>query len=261
MDLTTSLILGVVQGATEFLPVSSSGHLVLAERVLGSRASAGLVFEVSVHFATMLAVLIYFRTRIAGLVGSILPPYTLDKRDKLRLLLILGISTIPAGVIGLAFEKLVEDAFRSTTAVSLFLLVTAAMLLLTGLVKHGTLSVNLPRGLVIGMAQAAALLPGISRSGSTISAGLVLKIRPEEAAEFSFLLSLPAVFGATILKSFDLVSASQNAPAGVYVAGSLMAFVVGYLSIGWLIRVVKKGRFFYFGVYCAVVGLSSLIFL
>ena len=262
MDLLTSLILGFIQGATEFLPVSSSGHLVLAEKILGIKASSGLIFEVMLHFATMISVIIYFRKKIGRLILSLLPPYTSDKRPSLKLAGILIVGTIPAAVIGLAFEDYVESAFGSGKFAALMLIVTALLLLSTRLIKPGERTITFKSGMIIGVAQSIALLPGISRSGTTISTGLFLKMAPAEAAEFSFLLSLPAVFGASILKSFDLMSSSINsAEIGVYLAGAFSAFLVGYISIVWLMSLIKKGQFFYFGLYCLTVGTIGLALL
>jgi len=262
LDLITAIILGAIQGATEFLPVSSSGHLVLAEKILGGTASAGLIFEVIVHFATMVSVLIYFRNKIGKLLISLLPPYTEDKLPSLKLAVIIVIGTIPAVIIGLAFEDYIEIAFGSATMVSVMLIATACLLLSTRLVKPGKKQVGFKSGLIIGIAQAAAIMPGISRSGTTITAGLHLKIAPAEAAEFSFLLSLPAVFGAGVLKSFSLMSSPlESAQLGAYAAGAAAAFVIGYLSIAWLMSLIKKGQFFYFGLYCLLIGVSGLVFL
>ncbi len=262
MEIMTSIILGALQGLTEFLPVSSSGHLVLAEKLLGGKATTGLIFEVLVHFATMVAILIYFRKKIGRLLLSLFPPYTQDKYPLLKLAGIILIGTIPAVVIGLAFKDNIEQAFNSTKMVSLMLLITAVMLLMTRLARSKNLSVGPATGLLIGVAQSMALLPGISRSGATISTGLCLKIAPAEAAEFSFLLSLPAVFGATILKSFELTSTPlASGVFGAYLLGAITAFVVGYISIAWLMRIIKKGKFFYFGIYCFGLGITGLIFL
>lgn len=190
MDLLTSIILGTLQGLTEFLPVSSSGHLVLAEQIMGGKASTGLIFEVLVHFATMISVLIYFRKKIGGMILSLIPPYTEDKKPMLKLALIILIGTIPAVIIGLGFEDQIEAAFGSAKIAAIMLIVTSFILLSTRLSKKGSNSLSYGTGLIIGIAQSLALMPGISRSGTTISAGLHLKIDPAEAAEFSFLLSL-----------------------------------------------------------------------
>lgn len=262
MDLLTSIILGTLQGLTEFLPVSSSGHLVLAEKILGSKASTGLIFEVMVHFATMISVVIFFRKKILDLILSLLPPYTEDKKPKLKLAAIIIIGTIPAVVLGLGFEDKIEMAFGSSKVAATMLMVTSVILLSTRFRKHGTKSLSYGTGFLIGIAQSLALMPGISRSGSTISAGLHLKIDPAEAAEFSFLLSLPAVFGATLLKSVDIIKEPTVGGAiWIYLAGASAAFIVGYLSIAWLMRLIKKGQFFYFGIYCMLAGIAGLIWL
>ena len=262
MDIITSLVLGTLQGATEFLPISSSGHLVIAEKILGNRASTGLIFEVFVHSGTMVSVLIYFRKKIWQMIKFLIPPYTADKMPMLKLVGIIIISTIPIAVIGLAFESYVNQAFGSVKTTSLMLLLTALVLLSTSFVRAGKLEISLIKGLFIGIAQAVALLPGISRSGMTISTGLFLKVSPAQAVEFSFLLSLPAVFGATLLKAINL--ASEPLPGstfGIYLAGAVCAFIIGYLAIAWLMQIVKKGQFFYFGIYCLVIGISGLLFL
>jgi len=247
---------------TEFLPVSSSGHLVLAERFLGSNASTGLFFEVMVHFATMISVVIFFRKKIGRLLMSLLPPYTEEKKPVLKLAIIIVIATIPAVIMGLGFEDKIESAFGSAKVAAMMLIVTALILLSTRLRRHGTKTLNYGTGFLVGVAQSLALMPGISRSGTTISAGLHLGIDPAEAAEFSFLLSLPAVFGATILKSFQLAQEPvSGGQIGIYLAGAIAAFVVGYLSIAWLMKLIKKGQFFYFGIYCLIVGIAGVIWL
>lgn len=262
MDFLTGIFLGVIQGLTEFLPISSSGHLVLAEKILGGKASTGLIFEVLVHFATMVSVVIYFRKKIGEIIGGLLPPYNVDSKPYLKFTGIIIVGTIPAVVIGLLLEDRIEIAFGSSKITSFMLIVTALILLSTRLRSYGDKEISYGSGFLVGLGQAAALLPGISRSGTTISAALHLKINPAEAAEFSFLLSLPAVFGATILKSFAISGESMSGSiAGIYLAGAIAAFVVGYLSIAWLMRLIKKGQFFYFGIYCLAIGITGIIWL
>lgn len=262
MDILTGIILGALQGFTEFLPISSSGHLVLAEYILGNKASSGLLFEVLVHFATMISVLIYFRKKIWNLIKSLFPPYSPEKRPFLRLCGIIVLGTIPAVVIGLAFQSKIEAAFNSPRLVLVMLLITGIILLSTRLKKSGNEPVGFKSGFLVGIAQSAALLPGISRSGSTIAAGLHLNLAPAEAAEYSFLLSLPAVFGAAVLKSFTLLSNSVPVESlGAYLVGAIVALVVGYISIAWLMRIMARGRFFYFGIYCVVIALAGMIIL
>lgn len=262
MDNTTAIILGLIQGLTEFLPVSSSAHLVFAERLLGTKATAAITFEVMLHLGTLVAVLIYFRGKIWRMITGLFPPYNPEKRPFLKYAYTIVLATIPAAVLGLLFKDTVEVAFNSAVISGALLVVTGVILLATHYIKRGSLAINVKNGFVIGMAQALALLPGISRSGMTISAGLFQKINPAEAAEFSFLLSLPAVLGAVVLKSATLLTSGlDSSDMDHYIIGTLVAFVAGYASIAWLIRLVKKGQFFYFGIYCVLVGILAVIFL
>jgi undecaprenyl-diphosphatase len=262
MDNLTAIILGLVQGLTEFLPVSSSAHLVFAEKLLGTKATTAITFEVMLHLGTLIAVLIYFRKKIWAMIVGLFPPYTQEKRPFLKYAMTIVIATIPAAVLGLLFKDKVEAAFNSPNLCGYLLMVTGAMLLSTHYFKKGNRPINATNGFIVGLAQAVALLPGISRSGTTISAGLFQKIDPAEAAEFSFLLSLPAVLGAVILKSFTLLKTGLDSQEmDHYIIGTLVAFVVGYASIAWLIRLVKKGQFFYFGIYCLIVGVLAALFL
>jgi undecaprenyl-diphosphatase len=262
MNNLIAVILGLVQGLTEFLPVSSSAHLVFAEKLLGTKATTAITFEVMLHLGTLVAVLIYFRKKIWGMIVGLFPPYTQEKRPLLNYAMIIVLATIPAAVLGLLFKDKVEAAFNSPNLCGYLLMVTGVMLLSTHLFKKGNKPIKATNGFIVGLAQAVALLPGISRSGTTISAGLFQKIDPAEAAEFSFLLSLPAVLGAVILKSVTLLKTGLDSQEmDHYIIGTLVAFVVGYASIAWLMKLVKKGQFFYFGIYCLVVGLSAALFL
>lgn len=266
MGLVESIVLGLIQGLTEFLPISSSGHLVIFENLLGVQGG-DLVFEVLVHFGTLVAVLIYFRQRLFDIVRSFLKSplgHNLlseeSKNFKLGWFLVLG--TIPAAVIGLGLEDYIELAFESPRWSSGMLLVTALILFSTRWAKREEGRLNIARTIVIGLAQAMAVMPGISRSGATISAGMFSGMKKSEAAEFSFLLSIPAILGATMLKIPEFISKIDNTALVVnYLAGAIVAAVVGYLSIAFLMKIIKKGKFFYFGLYCAVVGILGIIFL
>jgi len=206
--------------------------------------------------------LIYFRKKTLALLLSLFPPYTIDKNPSLGLVGIIILATIPAGIAGLLFENKVEQAFGSVRATGFFLLFTGLILLLTQLSKSANKDISPVRGLLIGLAQAVALLPGVSRSGMTISAGLFQKIEPAQAAEFSFLLSIPAVAGAVVLKSKKLLAVGLDTQAmDHYLVGALAALVVGYISIALLMKIVKRGKFFYFGVYCLLMGFLAAIFL
>ena len=258
------MALGIVQGLTEFLPISSSGHLVIVERLFGIKSSH-LVFEVLVHLGTLLAVVVYFRKQLLIILRSIWP-YSTERSDESGLnrryfwFLILG--TIPAALVGFFLEDYIELAFASPRWASGMLLVTAAILLATKLSRRQNNKLNSGRTLFIGIAQALAIMPGISRSGSTISAGMYVGLDRSEAAEFSFLLSIPAILGATVLKIPDFLEAASDPHVMVnYIVGAVAAAAVGYLSIACLMAVIRKGKFFWFGIYCAAVGILGILIL
>ena len=250
-----AVVLGTVQGIAEFLPISSKGHLIIVqeplERWLGlETADPGprrLAFDVVLHFGTLLALLVVYRRDLLSL------------RAKQWAALIIG--TIPAGLIGLIFHEKVEAMFGAPLLTGIGLLGTSALLFLAQRFSRGTLlldDMTLPRALLIGWFQAAALLPGLSRSGTTITAGCLTGFQRETAARFSFLLAIPVISGAcalTFLKLFrhpELVT--SNSPLALIV-GAAVSFVVGLASLQWLIRMISKGRLHWFAWYCLVVGL------
>jgi undecaprenyl-diphosphatase len=269
--------LGILQGLTEFLPISSSGHLVLGENILKVKFH-DISFEVFLHFGTFLSVVIVFRKTIWGMIKAlgergrvILAGHShthtseydqryLNENWNLFWLILLG--SIPAGVLGILFKDYIEESFSSPLLVSIMLLITGLVLFLTKFIKRAEGKVKFPDAFLIGIAQAMAMLPGISRSGLTISTGIFRKVQREKAAEFSFLLSLPAIFGATILKLKDVLS--QNRPSfnlWFYLIGTTCAFLFGCIAIKFLLNVIKKGKFEFFGYYCFLIGFLSLIFL
>jgi len=266
VELFYSFILGILQGFTEFLPVSSSGHLVLGQALLGFDLP-GLAYEVTLHVATAAAVVLTYRKRISVMLASLKPSGTGEAavtREHRLLVWYLVIGTVPAAVVGVLFKDRVESAFDSPREVCLMLAVTGVILSLSRLGKA-----NPARGLVwwrvllIGAAQAVALLPGISRSGTTITAALLLGLTPGRAAEFSFLLALPAILGAAVL---EFVSEfSQGAPAlpgtGVLAVGALSAFLSGFLAIFFLLKTLQSGRFDRFAWYCWAVAAAGLLFI
>ncbi len=266
MNLIESTVLGLIQGLTEFLPISSSGHLVIFERLFHIEAN-DLVFEVFVHFGTLMAVLFYFREKLLAVAGSIIRLFSRTRKpegDKanIRLFWYLILGTVPAALMGLLFEDYIELAFASPRWASGMLLVTAGILLLTRWTMREDRNLNTNRTIIIGFAQALAMMPGISRSGSTISAGMFLRMKKSEAAEFSFLLSIPAIIGATVLQIPQFISDITNADLVInYLIGAIIAAVVGYVSIAYLMKIVKKGKFFYFGLYCAVIGFLGILLL
>ncbi len=265
MGIFESLILGLVQGLTEFLPVSSSGHLVISEGLFGIK-SDDIVFEILVHFGTLIAVLIYFRKKLYGIIKAVFAA-AFDKSARnlnpdLKMALFLIVGTIPAVIIGFVFKSHIVEAFNSPRWASAMLLVTALILFSTKWAADGSKKLSGIRSLAIGFAQALAIMPGISRSGSTISMGMWLGMNKSEAAEFSFLLSVPAIVGATILEIPQIFNVPGNAGLlPVYLAGAVVSAVVGYLSIAFLLSVIKKGKFFYFGLYCVVIGLLGIFLL
>ncbi len=253
MSYFEATILGIVQGLTEYLPVSSSGHLVLAQEIMGVNPE-GITLEIVVHIGSLLAVTIYYRRRLLELLKSF---FTKDNRPARKYAGYLIIGTVPAAVIGLSLEDFFDSMFASPHYTSIFLIGTGMILLSTKFVRRGTFEVSLKTALIIGFAQACAILPGISRSGSTISAGLWSKVDPAKAAEFSFLLSIPAIAGATVLKFNELLM--QNSMlVGPYLLAAILSFVSSLAAIHWLLSVIKKGKFKLFGYYCFAAGALGL---
>ena len=262
--------MGLVQGLTEFLPVSSSAHLSFADYFLkiDMTEAATLSFGVILHLATLIAVLIYFRHDVfellKGLVRLIVSPKKSYKNDFYsRLAFYLIIATIPAGVVGLALSDLVEKIFSAPLIASVLLLVTAAILFYISYYKkipdeeQGKLeNMSLKGALFIGLFQAIAILPGISRSGSTIFAGLRFAgLSRESAPRFAFLLSIPIIFAGGLVDLLHVIQGSiQDVNIGIWGVGFIAAFISGYFAIVWLMDTVKKGKLSYFGWYCLIVG-------
>lgn len=253
MSYLDALILGLIQGLTEFLPISSSGHLVLAQELLGVNPE-GLTFEIIVHLGSLLAIFIYFRSKLWSLILSL---FTKDKVSHRKEILFLAIATVPAALIGLSFESFIDSVFSSALFTSTMLIVTGFILLSTRLARTGNQEIDAKRAILIGVAQSLAILPGISRSGSTIAAGMLLKIEPSKAAEFSFLLAIPAIIGATIFK-FDDILASDSDMMLAYLAGAIIAFVSSLVAIRLLMSIIRKGRFEFFAYYCFAAGALGL---
>ncbi len=260
MTVLQGIALGILQGLTEFLPVSSSGHLALAESFFGIE-SPGVAFEVFVHFGTALAVICFFRRRIVAIVVAVIS-FLLRREhdaDEARLGLHLLIGTVPAGFIGYFLADRVESAFGNPALVSVLLIVTGCILWATRWLPEGSKQ----RGswkdaLAIGSAQALAILPGISRSGSTIAAGLSVGLTRRAAAEFAFLLSVPVILGATAASLGDAAHAA-DVPRAAVAAGTVAAFLAAIPAIVLLLRVVAAGRFPRFAWYCWAVGIIGLV--
>lgn len=270
-------LLGAIQGATEFLPVSSSGHLVIAQDILGVRLENGamVAFDVCLHLGTLIAVAAVFWRDILDIAMSFLRSPDLDDAslenvapEKLtvgearKLFIYLVIGTIPAGVAGLVFKDFFEGLFSNPLA-------AAAMLIVTGFILFGTRFANGReieisgmkwwRALGVGIAQAIAIIPGISRSGSTIAGGLYLGLDRKLAARFAFLLSIPAIAGAAVLQIGDLANFSGDSLLAVMV-GTAVAIVVGFVCVKWMLRIVSRGRLSWFAYYCWAVGLCMMVY-
>ena len=262
MTFLDAITLGILQGLTEFLPVSSSGHLVIGEALLGLNMP-GLSLEIWLHFGTLMAVLIYFRRRFVDLFMAAAGRGMKESANSDRALIgAIIIGTVPAVVAGLLFKSQIESVFDSPRFAAAMLIVTGLILIITRRAKNTGRKINLPRGLVVGLAQMAAILPGISRSGSTIAGAMFLGVEPAVAAEFSFLLAAPIIalaFGHDLVFSGAALFSSEM--IGLYLVGTLAAFAIGLLAIHYLLRIIRTGRFYLFGFYCFAAGAVSLILL
>ena len=264
MTIIQAIILGLVQGATEFIPVSSSGHLVLVPWLLGWPAP-GLLFDTMLHWGTLLALLAYFwRDWLAMLTAWFRGLVHWDWSDpQARLAWWIVLGSIPAAVAGLLFEDFFEALFLQPLWVSVFMLVTALLLVLGEWLGRRTRELdrlNWRDVLLIGVGQAAAIAPGISRSGATISAGLLRDLDRPSAARFSFLLATPAIFGAGFLQLNDLFRLPNlSAELAVMGIGLAVAAIAGYLCIWGLLRYLQHRSLYVFAAYCAVVGLACLV--
>ena len=257
MTLWEAIVLGVVQGATEFLPVSSSGHLVMAQEVLDVHL-AGVLFEVTVHVATLASIALVYRERLAGLVRGVLA----RDAEALSYVGLLALATVPAGLLGVLAQDRIEALFENPYAPGVALLVTGVLLWSSraALARAGDARPTWRAALLIGVAQAFALVPGISRSGSTVVAALWLGMEAREAAAFSFLMALPAIGGAAVLQIPELTSAT-GVPWTALLAGGVAAAVTGVLAIRTFVAMLGRKAFHWFAPYCWVVGLAFLAWL
>jgi undecaprenyl-diphosphatase len=259
-EFLETIILGIVQGVTEFLPVSSSGHLELAKYILGdeSLGEESLLMTVVLHFATALSTLIVFRKEVITILKGLFKPQ-LNEDRKFALNIVL--SMIPAVIIGLAFEEQIEELFTQKIGmVGLFLIVTGILLLFADKAKNTIKKVGVKEAIIIGLAQAIAIIPGISRSGATISTSVLLKIDRTEAARFSFLMVVPLIFGkiAKDLLSGDL--SASNVDLAPMIIGFFASFITGIIACKLMIHLVQKSQLKYFSYYCFVVGALAILF-
>ena len=259
MNVIDSIILGIIQGLTEFLPVSSSGHLELGKAILGddSVPKESLLFTVVLHFATALSTMVVFRKDIWLIIKGLLQ---FKWNDDFKFALKIVISMIPAVLIGVFFEEQLEQLFGGNILlVGCMLIVTALLLFFADKAKDTNKTVSYSNAFVIGIAQAIAMLPGISRSGATISTSVLLGNDKSKAARFSFLMVVPLIFGkiAKDILSGDLTYESSNIlPLSL---GFLAAFVSGLIACTWMIKLVRQSKLSYFSIYCAIVGVIAIV--
>ena len=260
MEVLDSILLGIIQGLTEFLPVSSSGHLELGKAILGDNSvpEESLLFTVVLHFATALSTIVVFRKDIWSLLKGILK---FEWNDDLQFASKIVISMIPAVIVGLFFEEQLEQLFGGNILlVGFMLLITAILLFFADKAKNTNKNVSFSNAFIIGVSQAIAMLPGISRSGATISTSVLLGNDKTKAARFSFLMVVPLIFGkiAKDVLSGDLSLESQNFTT--LSIGFIAAFISGLFACTWMISLVKKSKLSYFAIYCAIVGLIAIIY-
>lgn len=275
MDWLQALLMGIFQGLTEYLPVSSSGHLALAGALLGVEdPDAIMPFTILVHVATVLSTLVILWKEIMWLfIGAckhgkdfIPSRYGITKlNDEQNYLLNIIISMIPIGIVGLFFKDFVEEQFHSLLVVGVCLLITALLLSFSYFAKPREKEhISLLDAFIIGIAQACAVLPGLSRSGSTIGMGLILGDKKEKLAQFSFLMVIPPILGEALLNVKDMMEQGlEQAMAGIspmaLAIGFIAAFLTGCVACKWMISLVKRGKMIYFAIYCAIVGTATIV--
>lgn len=256
MEIWQAIIVGIVQGLAEFLPISSSGHIVLTQFLLGIKES-GILFEVILHVGTLLSVVVYFWRKLWSMTRSLWTPEMKEERSWIWML---GLATVPAVILVLTpLGDAFEGVYNNPVLVSGLLLVTGALLLAPKFIKTQKKELTWKTALFMGIGQAFAILPGISRSGSTITAGLLSGVNPKKAAEFAFLMSLPAILGAVVKERDAFAGLSSDVLTG-YLAGAVAAFVSGILAIFLVMDAVKKGKLEYFAYYCFTAGILGMIY-
>lgn len=261
MDIITSVVLGALQGATEFLPVSSSAHLAICKYFFGLPIP-DILFDVLLHGATLLAVIIFFRQRVCGMIkgvlGIVFKRYAREYYENKNFIIGIIIATIPTALIGYYFDMYLMQYFSSLTLIGYALIVTSLLLALSDS-STGLYHITPLPSLFIGIAQGIAVIPGLSRSGTTIAISMFLKISRQEAAEFSFLMSVPAIVGAVILKVHG-VESFDTALLLPYIIGMVAAFVVGFFFISVVVEFIHKAKLSLFSLYCLLAGTAVIIF-
>ncbi|MCQ2248739.1 MAG: undecaprenyl-diphosphate phosphatase [Treponema sp.] len=278
MTVLQSVLLGLLQGIAEFLPISSSGHLKIAQSLFGLE-DVPVLFDVFLHLATLLAVVIFFRKKICDLVISFFCLFVPEKKlseerlqsrgDDRKYIVAIIIATVITGAIGVFNSKLLDEKVFSVKSVCAGLLVTSGLLVVSSVYEKKQMAsgkefARIPgiiQSVVIGILQGFGTLPGISRSGSTISGALFCNISRESAGEFSFIVSIPAILGAFLLELKDLGEMNQAVGIAPLACGCITAFVAGYAALAWLMKLIKKGRLEFFACYLVPAGILGMLFL
>ncbi len=261
MNWIEAVILGILQGLTEYLPVSSSGHLAIGSALFGIEGEENLTFTIVVHVATVLSTLVILWKEVDWIFRGL---FKFQMNEETRYVMNIIISMIPVGIVGLFFKDYVEKIFGSG------LLIVGCMLLLTAILLTYSYyakprkkeKISLKDAFIIGLAQACAVMPGLSRSGSTIATGLILGNKKENLAQFSFLMVIPPILGEALLSGMEIIKGASTADSemsiGALAAGFIAAFVSGCIACKWMINIVKKGKLVYFGIYCAIAGAITI---
>jgi undecaprenyl-diphosphatase len=259
MDLVKALILGIIQGLTEFLPISSSGHLVIGSEILNFHGP-GIAFEVFLHCGTLAAVIVVFRRELQLMLRSLFVSPAVRRNDPELALFFqwninIIIATLPAVAVGLLLKDVIDRIFDNILITFVMLGITGVTMVLTRFIHEKGAVITWPRALTIGMAQALAIMPGLSRSGSTIFAGMLMGINRETAARFSFIMSIPAILGAVVLHMGELLVTPPSADEMIAIfVGTIASAISGYYAIILLMKIVRRGNLHWFGYYCLLVS-------
>ncbi|OWY20873.1 undecaprenyl-diphosphate phosphatase [Sphingobacteriales bacterium UPWRP_1] len=258
MSIPEAIILGILQGITEFLPVSSSGHIELGKAIFNITSADNLAFTILVHGATVLSILVVLRREIWQLLRAL---FRFEWNEETQYLAKLAVSMVPVGIVGLFFEDAIAQLFNGRVVmVGCFLIGTGFILQLSRLDRGQNKPVGFTQAIIIGLAQAVAILPGISRSGTTIATALALGVAKPQATRFSFLMVLAPIMGATLLKMKDLEhEAATTTDLLPYAIGFLTAFVSGAIACRWMLNLVQGGKITWFSVYCFAIGLIAIV--
>ena len=259
MDVLNAIILGIIQGLTEFLPVSSSGHLEIFKVILGDNKlpNESLLMTVILHFATACSTIVVFKDDIKDLILGL---FSFEKNDSFWFSVKIILSMVPAVFVGFFFESEIESLFNGNlTIVGSMLILTGALLFLADKAKPSEKKISLSSSLLVGIAQAIAIIPGISRSGATISTAVILGIDKENAAKFSFLMVVPLIIGKVIKDITSAETIVNNESIFPLIIGFVFAFITGMIACKWMIKLVKNSKLKYFSIYCFLVGIFSII--